>query len=93
VDDEHILALVEAVHGTHLDAVHVFAHDAFVVDDVGQLSVLSASRSGELIRGVFAVQAVQVELQKQHLKRERSPGDLLQGDRVQEMSPPDGHRG
>ena len=40
VDDEHILALVEAVHGTHLDAVHVFALDAFVVDDVGQLNAV-----------------------------------------------------
>jgi hypothetical protein len=25
VDDEHVLALVEAVHGAHVDAVHDFA--------------------------------------------------------------------
>jgi hypothetical protein len=61
VDDEHILALVEAVHGTHLDAVHVFALDAFVVDDVGQLNALSADRSGVPIHGVLAVQAAQAE--------------------------------
>src|SRR3989441_4630681 len=52
VDDEHVLALVEAVHGAHVDAVHGFAANAALVDDVGQLSVLSADRSGELIHGV-----------------------------------------
>ena len=36
VDDEHVLAFVEAVDGTDLDAVHEFAADAVVVDDVGQ---------------------------------------------------------
>jgi hypothetical protein len=47
MDDEHILALVEAVHWTHFDAIHDFTANAAVVDDVGQLSVLSADRSGE----------------------------------------------
>jgi hypothetical protein len=28
VDDEHVLALVEAVHGAHFDAVHGFAANA-----------------------------------------------------------------
>src|SRR6516225_1704477 len=37
MDDEHVLALVEAVHGAHLDAVHGFAANAAIVDDVGQL--------------------------------------------------------
>jgi hypothetical protein len=41
VDHEHVLALVEAVHGAHVDAVHGFAANAALVDDVGQLSVLS----------------------------------------------------
>ena len=41
VDDEHILALVETVHGAHLDAIHILALDAAFVDDVGQLSVPS----------------------------------------------------
>jgi hypothetical protein len=36
MDDEHILALVEAVHGAHFDAVHNFAANAAIVDDVGQ---------------------------------------------------------
>jgi hypothetical protein len=40
VDDEHVLALVEAVHRTNLDAVHVLAANAALVDDVGQLSLL-----------------------------------------------------
>src|SRR3984893_12924339 len=52
VDDEHVLALVEAVHGAHVDAVHDFAANTALVDDEGQLSVLSADRSGELIHGV-----------------------------------------
>ena len=49
MDDEHVLALVEAVHGAHFDAVHGFAANATLVDDVGQLTVLSAGRSGELV--------------------------------------------
>jgi hypothetical protein len=35
MDDEHVLAFIEAVDRTHLDAVHVLALDAIVVDDVG----------------------------------------------------------
>ena len=38
VDDEHVLALVEAVHGAHVDAVHDFAANTALVDDEGQLS-------------------------------------------------------
>ena len=34
MNDEHVLALVEAVHGAHLDAVHGFAANAAIVDDV-----------------------------------------------------------
>src|SRR5579862_3367721 len=34
MDDEHIGALVEAVHGAHLDAIHVLALDATFDDDV-----------------------------------------------------------
>src|SRR5258708_30015463 len=49
---EHVLALVEAVHGAHVDAVHDFAANTALVDDEGQLSVLSADRSGDLIHGV-----------------------------------------
>ena len=39
VDDEHALALVEAVHGAHLHAVRVLATNAVLVDDVGQLGL------------------------------------------------------
>ena len=52
VDDEHVLAFVEAVHWAHVDAVHNFAANAALVDDVGQLNVPSADRSGELIHGI-----------------------------------------
>src|SRR5215208_8220921 len=34
VDDEHVLALVEAVHWADVDAVHVFALNAALIDDV-----------------------------------------------------------
>ena len=52
MDDEHILALVEAIHGAHSDTVHGFAANAALIDDIGQLSILSADRSNELIRDV-----------------------------------------
>src|SRR3546814_6656668 len=35
VDDQHVLALVEAVHGANLDAIHIFAADAGVGDPIG----------------------------------------------------------
>src|SRR5580704_14472628 len=41
VDDEHIFALLEAIHGADFDAIHVFAFDAIVVDDVGHIHTLS----------------------------------------------------
>src|ERR1700730_14925105 len=71
VDDEHILALVETVHGTHLDAVHVFALDAFVVDDVGQLGVLPADCRGQLIH---------------HLRR-RDARSLAENGRIEDQRP------
>src|SRR5262249_52467475 len=46
VDDEHVLALVETVHAEHLDAIHVFALNAFFVDDVGHSTL---SPSGRLV--------------------------------------------
>jgi hypothetical protein len=36
MDHEHILALVEAVHGAHGDAIHGFAANAAFVDDESQ---------------------------------------------------------
>jgi hypothetical protein len=41
VNDEHVLALIEAVHRTHLDTIHVLAANAALIDDVGQLSLLA----------------------------------------------------
>jgi hypothetical protein len=40
VNDEHVLALIEAVHRTYLDTVHVLAANAALIDDVGHLSLL-----------------------------------------------------
>jgi hypothetical protein len=37
MDDEHVLAFIEAVDGANLDAVHVFALNAIVGDDIGHL--------------------------------------------------------
>jgi hypothetical protein len=37
MDDEHVLALIETIHGTNLDAIHQFALDATVIDDIGQI--------------------------------------------------------
>jgi hypothetical protein len=76
VDDEHVLALVEAVHGTHLDAVQEFAANAALVDDVGQLSILSANRRGELIHGVLAVLALWLKMNAEKtsvLRLDRNP--------------------
>ena len=49
VDHEHVLALVETIHGAHLHAVHGFAANAALIDDVGQSCALSADRNGELL--------------------------------------------
>src|SRR5437764_697509 len=43
IDDEHVLAFIEAVHRTDLDAIHVLAADASIGDDVGH-GVFCASR-------------------------------------------------
>ena len=49
VDHEHVLAFVETIHGAHFHAVHGFAANAALIDDVGQSCVLSADRNGELL--------------------------------------------
>jgi hypothetical protein len=38
MDDQKILALIEAIHRTDLDAVHEFALHASIGDDVGHLA-------------------------------------------------------
>jgi hypothetical protein len=35
MDDEHVLALVETVHGANFHAIRVFAFDAGIQNDVG----------------------------------------------------------
>jgi hypothetical protein len=39
MNDEHVLTFVEAIDGADLDAIGVFALDAFFIDDVGHGSV------------------------------------------------------
>jgi hypothetical protein len=39
MNDQHIFALVEAIHGANLDAVHVLTFDTIVVDDIGHLTL------------------------------------------------------
>src|SRR6201987_3501919 len=42
VDDQHVFALVKTIDRANLNAVHVFAFDAIVVDDIGHLHTLDA---------------------------------------------------
>ena len=46
MDDEHVLALVEAVDRADLHAIHVLALDAVVGDDEGHGKLLGHGRSG-----------------------------------------------
>ena len=46
MDDEHIIAFVEAIHRTHFDAIHVFAFDAIIGDDKSHAVRLGQGRSG-----------------------------------------------
>ena len=46
MDDEHVLPFVKAVHRTNFHAVHEFAADAVVVDDVSHFKTGSSRRSG-----------------------------------------------
>jgi hypothetical protein len=46
MDDQHVLALVEAVDGTDLHAIHLLALDAVVGDDEGHGTLLGHDRSG-----------------------------------------------
>ena len=34
VNDQHVVPFVEAIHRTHFHAIHVFAFDAVVIDDI-----------------------------------------------------------
>ena len=53
VDHKHVLSLVETIHGAYLDAVHGFAANAALIDDVGQSRVLSADRELSSRRSLF----------------------------------------
>jgi hypothetical protein len=49
MNDQHVLAFVEAVDRAHFDAIHDLATNAAFVDDVGQFSIPSIDRERELI--------------------------------------------
>jgi hypothetical protein len=51
MDDEHVLAFVEAVHGTDFHAIHVFALDAVFGDDVGHFLGAGALRKRDYLIG------------------------------------------
>jgi hypothetical protein len=48
VDDQHVLAFVEAVDGANLDAIHVFAADAGFGNDIGHVSASSVPVAARL---------------------------------------------
>ncbi len=52
MDHEHILALVEAVHGAHGDAIHGFAANAAFVDDESQFSTPNTLERATLAKKV-----------------------------------------
>jgi hypothetical protein len=45
MDDEHVFAFVETIHGAHFHAVHVFALDAIFGDDVSHPSLRNVLNS------------------------------------------------
>src|SRR5512132_1239449 len=54
MDDEHVLALVEAIDGAYFDAVHELASDTALGDDVGHAPLHSYRRAGALSRASAA---------------------------------------
>jgi predicted lipoprotein len=52
MDHEHILALVEAVHGAHCDAIHGLAANAAFVDNESQFSTPSTLERSTLAKKV-----------------------------------------
>ena len=52
MDHEHILALVEAVHGAHSDAIHGFAANAAFVHDESQFSTPNTLERATLAKKV-----------------------------------------
>src|ERR687898_494259 len=42
IDDQHVLALVEAIHGADFDAVHVLAFDASLGHDIGHATAAAS---------------------------------------------------
>jgi hypothetical protein len=49
VDDQHVFALVKAIYGADFDAIHVFAFDAIVVDDIGHFHTLNGLFAASLL--------------------------------------------
>jgi hypothetical protein len=64
VDHQHVLPLVKAIHGTHLDAVHRFAANTALIDDVGQFRTPKNSLSTQPLgnRDVISIRKLDVGL-------------------------------
>jgi hypothetical protein len=56
MDDEHILALIEAVDGTHRDTVGGLTLDASLIDDVGHkgTQLVGIPGAGAQLTGTFS---------------------------------------
>ncbi|VFU10856.1 protein of unknown function [Methylocella tundrae] len=50
MDNEHVFAFIEAVYRTHLHAIHVFALDAILQDDIGHHHAPSRPKPANLRR-------------------------------------------
>jgi hypothetical protein len=50
MDDEHVLALVEAIHGADFYTIHQLTFDATLIDYVGHLSFLPVGQAPSRLR-------------------------------------------
>ena len=57
MDDEHVLAFIEAIDRTDLDAVGVFAFDTGVGDDVGHGNAILQGVSDARPMGIWALRS------------------------------------
>src|SRR5262245_23563380 len=70
MNDEHVLTLVETIDGADLHAVHKFALDATLVDDVGQLIILPAVRRAQSFT-MFAIAVLTLFWPKMNAEKTR----------------------
>src|ERR1700730_2478503 len=76
MDHKHILALVEAIHGADLDAIHVFALDAVFDDDIGHGHFPSRANAASAARPLHGPMPGVME------NNSRSPSRLVLSHRI-----------